>query len=56
MSNLYVLNKVRLVIKDNPDKIALATGDVKQLPGVEVMTNCQNPVTYIGNCHRLEFL
>ena len=50
MSNLYVLNKVRLFIQNNPDKIVVATGDVKQLQGVEVMTNCQDPATYMDNC------
>ena len=50
MSNLYVLDKVGQFIKNNPDKIVIATGDVKQIQGVEVMTNCQNPATYIDNC------
>ena len=50
MSNLYVLDKVGQFIKNNPDKIVIATGDVKQLQGLEVMTNCQNPATYIDNC------
>ena len=50
MSNLYVLNKVRLFIQNNPDKMVVATGDVKQLQGVEILTNCQNPATYIDDC------
>ena len=50
MSSLYVLDKVRSFIKSNTEKIVVATGDVKQLQGVEVMTNCQNPATYIDNC------
>ena len=50
MSNLYVLDKVGQLIKNKPDKIVIATGDVKKLQGVEVMTNCQNPATYIDNC------
>ena len=50
MSNPYVLNKVRLFIKNNPDKIVIATGDVKQLQGVEAMTNCQDPAKYMDNC------
>ena len=50
MSNLYVLNKVRQFINDNPDIIVIGTGDVKQLQGVEVMTNCQNPATYMDIC------
>ena len=50
MSNLYVLNKVRLFMQNNPDKMVVATGDVKQLQGVEILTNCQNPATYIDDC------
>ena len=50
MSNLYVLNKVSLFIQDNPDKMVVATGDVKQLQGVEILTNCQNPALYIDDC------
>ena len=55
MSNLYVLDKVRQFIKNNPDIIVVATGDVKQLQGVEVMTNCQNPATYMDNCLDIVF-
>ena len=50
MSNLYVLNKVRLFIQDNPDKMVVATGDVKQLQGVEILTNCQKPALYMDDC------
>ena len=50
MSNLYVLNKVRLFMQNNPDKMVVATGDVKQLQGVEILTNCQKPATYIDDC------
>ena len=55
MSNLYVLDKVRRFIKENPDIIVIGTGDVKQLQGVEVMTNCQNPAVYIDNCIDIVF-
>ena len=50
MSNLYVLNKGRSFIQGNPDKMVVATGDVKQLQRVEFLTNCQNPATYIDDC------
>ena len=50
MSNLYVLDKVRPFIKENPDIIVIGTGDVKQLQGVEIVTNCQNPAVDIDNC------
>ena len=49
MSNLYILDKVRRFIKENLDIIVIATGDVKQLQGVEVITNCQIPIIYMGN-------
>ena len=56
MSNLYILEKVRRFIKENPDIIVIGTGDVKQLQGVEVMTNCQNPAVYIDNCIDIVFI
>ena len=37
------------------DIIIIRTGDVKQLQGVEVMTNCQNPAVYIDNCIDIVF-
>ena len=49
MSNLYVLDKVRRFIKENLDIIVFATGDVKQLQSIEVITNYQIPIFYIGN-------
>ena len=49
MSNLYVLDKVRRFIKENLDIIVIATGDVKQLQDVEVITNYQIPIIYMGN-------
>ena len=55
MSNLYVLDKVRRFIQENPDIIVIGTGDVKQLQGVEVMTSCQNPAVYIDNCIDIVF-
>ena len=35
--------------------IVIGTGDVKQLQGVEVMTNCQNPAIYIDSCIDIVF-
>ena len=55
MFNLYVLNKVRLFTKDNPNKMVIATGDVKQLQGVEILSNCQNPATYMDDCLDIMF-
>ena len=50
MLNLYTLNKVWQFMENNTRIIRIATGDVKQLEGVETMTNCQDPATYIDNC------
>ena len=50
MSSRYVLDKVRQFIINNPDLIVIGTGDVKQLQGIEVITNCQNPATFMDNC------
>ena len=50
VSDLCVLNNVRFLIQDNPDKMVVPTGGVKQLQGVEMMTNCQNPATYMDDC------
>ena len=50
MLNLYTLNKVWQFMENNTHIIRIATGDVKQLEGVETMTNCQDPATYIDNC------
>ena len=55
MSNLYVLDEVNQSIKDIPDIIAILTGDVKQLQGVEVVTNCQKPAVYMDNCVDIVF-
>ena len=50
MLNLYTLNKFWQFMENNTHIIRIATGDVKQLKGVETMTNCQDPATYIDNC------
>ena len=50
MSSMYMLNKIRLFVKNNPDKIIIATGDTKQLPPIEDMTNCQNKEAYSNHC------
>ena len=50
MLNFYTLNKVWQFMENNTHIIRIATGDVKQLEGVETMTNCQDPATYIDNC------
>ena len=51
MANTYIKNKIRLFVKNNSStKIIVATGDTKQLQGVESITNCQDPATYADHC------
>ena len=50
MASMYMLNKIRLFVKNNSDKIIIATGDTKQLPPIEDMTNCQNKEAYSNHC------
>ena len=55
MTNTYIKNKIRVFVKENPDILTLATGDTKQLQGVECITNCQDPATYADNCLNMIF-
>ena len=50
MSSPYILNKIRQFVIDNPDKIVIGAGDVKQLPCIEPFTNNQNVENYVDNC------
>ena len=51
MANTYTKNKIRLFVKNHSNKkIIVATGDTKQLQGVESITNCQDPATYADHC------
>ena len=50
MCNKYMLNKVRLFCLNNPDKIIIGTGDIKQLPSLEDITNLQDRETYVNHC------
>ena len=50
LCNMYMLNKVRLFCLNNPDKIIIGTGDIKQLPSLENITNCQDKEAYTHHC------
>ena len=50
MASMYMLNKIRLFCLDNPDKIITATGNTKQLPPIEDITNCQDKEVYANQC------
>ena len=54
MTNMYVRNKIRLFSLNNPDKIIILTGDIKQLQSLEVITNCQDAETY--NDHTMDVI
>ena len=50
MANTYIKNKTRLFVKSDSDKqIILATGDTKQLQGVENISSCRDPATYYAD-------
>ena len=55
MANAYILNKIRLFTKQNTNKIIIATGDDKQLPPIEDLTNCQNKEAYANQCLDIMF-
>ena len=50
MCNMFMLNKVRQFCLNNPDKIIIGTGDIKQLPSIEDITNCQDKEAYTHHC------
>ena len=50
MSNMFVLNKVRQFALNHPEKIIIGTGDTKQLPPIQDLTNTQYHETYADNC------
>ena len=41
MSNIYIYNKIREFVKNNPDKIIIGAGDTKQLQPINDLTNTQ---------------
>ena len=55
MCNMYMLNKVRLFCLKNPDKIIIGTGDIKQLPSIERITNLQDIEAYADHCMNVIF-
>ena len=50
MNSLYILNRIRELVKHNPDKIIIGAGDVKQLPPIEDLTNTRKPDEYADDC------
>ena len=50
MSNIYIYNKIRELVKNNPDKIIIGAGDTKQLPPVNDLTNTQTHDQYADQC------
>ena len=50
MSNIYIYNKIREFVKNNPDKIIIGAGDTKQLPSIQALTNTQPHDEYADRC------
>ena len=50
MSNIYIYNKIREFVKNNPDKIIIGAGDTKQLPSIQALTNTQSHDEYADSC------
>ena len=50
MNSLYILNRIREFVNNNPDKIIIGVGDVKQLPPIEDLTNTRKPDEYADDC------
>ena len=50
MSNIYIYNKIREFVKNNPDKIIIGAGDTKQLPPINDLTNTQQHDQYADQC------
>ena len=50
MSNIYIYNKIREFVKNNPDKIIIGAGDTKQLPPINDLTNTQPHDIYADQC------
>ena len=55
MCNMCFLNKVRLFCLNNSDKIIVGTGDTKQLPSVECITNSRDKESYLNHCMNVIF-
>ena len=50
MSNIYIYNKIREFVKNNPDKIIVGAGDTKQLQPINDLTNTQPHDQYADQC------
>ena len=50
MSNIYIYNKIRQFVKNNPDKIIIGAGDTKQLQPINDLTNTQPHDQYADMC------
>ena len=50
MSNIYIYNKIREFVKNNPDKIIIGAGDTKQLQPINDLTNTQPHDIYADIC------
>jgi hypothetical protein len=49
-NNVKILARIYNYVKNNPDKIIIATGDTQQLPPIEDITNQFDYKTYLNYC------
>ena len=50
MSNIFIYNKIREFVKNNPNKIIIGAGDTKQLAPINDLTNTQSHDQYADQC------
>ena len=50
MSNIFIYNKIREFVKNNPNKIIIGAGDTKQLQPINDLTNTQSHDQYADQC------
>ena len=56
MANAYILNRIReFTIRYKKEKIIIGTGDTKQLPPINDLSNTQPYDTYADNCINIIF-
>ena len=55
MANPYIQNKIYKFKMNNPNKIVIGAGDVKQLPSIQSVSNTQPADVYMDRCLNITF-
>ena len=55
MANPYIQHKIHKFKLNNPDKIIIGAGDVKQLPSIQSVSNTQPADVYMNKCLNISF-